>query len=202
MPKNKNYKGLQLLGKILLFAAVIIAGAACQNHATPRPRGYFHIQLPEKNYTLLDSVLPYSFEYPAFARIENDLSPQAEPYWINVFYPKFKARVHLSYKQVDENLYELLEDNIRLAFNHSLKADAIDEHLFVDEERHLYAMMFEIKGNAASPLQFLATDSIRHFLRGSLYFHTRPNRDSLAPVIDYITEDVAHLIETLKWKNN
>src|SRR5690554_668865 len=82
LPKNRSFKKLRLLGKTWLFAVVLIGAGACQNHATPRPRGYFHIQLPEKNYTLLDSVLPYSFEYPAFARIENDLSPQAEPYWI------------------------------------------------------------------------------------------------------------------------
>jgi len=116
-------------------------------------------------------------------------------------YPAYKARVHLSYKPVTDNLYDLLEDNIRLAYNHVVKADAIDEHLFINEDTHLYAMMFEIKGDAASPLQFLATDSARHFLRGSLYFQTAPNRDSLAPVINYITEDVVHLIETLQWKD-
>jgi gliding motility-associated lipoprotein GldD len=62
-------------------------------------------------------------------------------------------------------------------------------------------MLFDIKGDAASPLQFLATDSARHFLRGSLYFYARPNRDSLAPVIDYIKTDVVHLIETLEWRD-
>ena len=145
--------------------------------------------------------MPYSFEYSKYAIIETDVSHKNEPDWINVLYPEYKARVHLSYKPVDDNLYYLLADNIRLAYNHVVKADAIEEHLFINEETNLYAMMFEIKGDAASPLQFLATDSARHFLRGSLYFQALPNRDSLAPVIDYITEDVIHLIETLQWKN-
>jgi hypothetical protein len=29
-----------------------------------------------------------------------------------------------------------------------------------------------------------------------------PNKDSLAPVIDFIEKDIRHLIETLQWKNN
>lgn len=150
---------------------------------------------------MLDSTMPYRFEYSKYAVIETDVSHQNEPNWINVLYPAYNARVHLSYKPVEGNLYDLLEDNIRLAYNHVVKADAIEEHLFINEDTHLYAMMFEITGDAASPLQFLATDSLRHFLRGSLYFQTAPNRDSLAPVIDYITEDVVHLIETLQWKD-
>src|SRR5690606_33174165 len=135
-----------------------------------KPRGYFRIELPEKQYVLLDSAMPYRFEYSKLAVIETDVSPQNEPGWINLLYPAYKARVHLSYKPVTDNLYDLLEDNIRLAYNHVVKADAIDEHLFINEDTHLYAMMFEIKGEAASPLQFLATDSLSHFLRGSLYF--------------------------------
>jgi gliding motility-associated lipoprotein GldD len=185
---------------LIFFGALIVLVAGCRPAHSPKPRGYFRIELPEKQYLVLDSTMPYSFEYSKYAVIETDVS-QNEPNWINVLYPNYKARVHLSYKPVTDNLYDLLEDNIRLAYNHVVKADAIDEHLFVNEETHLYAMMFEIKGDAASPLQFLATDSARHFLRGSLYFQTAPNRDSLAPVIDYITEDVVHLIETLQWKD-
>jgi hypothetical protein len=39
-----------------------------------------------------------------------------------------------------------------------------------------------------------------HYLRGSLYFATEPNADSLAPVISYFREDIIHMIETLNWK--
>lgn len=186
---------------LFFIGALLILASGCRPSHTPKPRGYFRIDLPEKQYVLLDSTMPYRFEYSKFAVIETDVSHQNEPDWINVLYPAYKARVHISYKPVTDNLYDLLEDNIRLAYNHVVKAEAIDEHLFINEDTHLYAMMFEIKGNAASPLQFLATDSARHFLRGSLYFQTAPNRDSLAPVIDYITEDVVHLIETLEWKD-
>ncbi|PIV58809.1 MAG: gliding motility lipoprotein GldD, partial [Bacteroidetes bacterium CG02_land_8_20_14_3_00_31_25] len=53
---------------------------------------------------------------------------------------------------------------------------------------------------AASNIQFYVTDSIRHFVRGALYFETKPNKDSLAPIINFIEQDVTHLVETLRWK--
>jgi len=183
------------------LAALLILLSGCHNNYTPKPRGYFRIDLPSKKYAILDSTMPYSFEYSEYAIIENNTGKHNEPNWINLLYPNYKARIYISYKPVTDNLYDLLEDNIKLAYNHVVKADAIEEHLFINDDKNLYAMMFEIKGNAASPLQFLATDSARHFLRGSLYFQTIPNSDSLAPVVEYITQDVIHLIETIQWKN-
>ena len=61
--------------------------------------------------------------------------------------------------------------------------------------------MYEIKGNAASPLQFVLTDSTKHFLRGALYFNETPNADSIAPISKYVEEDVQRLIESVRWKN-
>ncbi|HBI81253.1 MAG TPA: gliding motility lipoprotein GldD, partial [Bacteroidales bacterium] len=59
---------------------------------------------------------------------------------------------------------------------------------------------YDIKGNSASSIQFYVTDSSEHYLRGALYFRCQPNKDSLAPAIEYFTADVVHLIETLRWK--
>jgi len=188
-------------GAVLAILFLILA-TGCQKKKTPRPRGYFRIELPkERSYQLLDSVLPYSFEYPKYAVIEPSSASSSEPYWLNVFFPKYKARIHISYKKVEDNLYNLYEDNIKLAYNHTVKADAINEQVMIDEGHQLYGMLFEIKGNAASPLQFFATDSTRHFLRGSLYFYTHPNKDSLAPVVNFLSEDVKHLMESIRWKN-
>lgn len=182
---------------LLLFLTII----GCDSAGVPKPRGYFRIDMPTREYQTLDSVLPYSFDYPKYSKLEKSLSKTAEPYWLNVYFPSFNARIHISYKEIEDNLYELYDDNIRLAYNHVVKADAIEEHVFINDDHQLYGMLFEIKGNAASPLQFFATDSVHHFLRGSLYFQTHPNKDSLAPVIDFLTEDVVHLLETIRWKN-
>ncbi len=61
--------------------------------------------------------------------------------------------------------------------------------------------IYHIRGReAASPLQFFATDSLSHFLRGALYFDARPNNDSLAPVIRFIEKDIRNLLGTLEWE--
>jgi hypothetical protein len=54
----------------------------------------------------------------------------------------------------------------------------------------------------ASSVQFYATDSLRHFLRGSLYFFTTPNVDSLAPSIAFLTRDIEYLMQTIEWEKH
>ena len=60
--------------------------------------------------------------------------------------------------------------------------------------------MYEITGNAASNLQFHATDSTHHFIKGALYFYAKPNYDSILPAVEYIKKDILRLIESLEWK--
>ncbi|MFO8000392.1 MAG: gliding motility lipoprotein GldD [Marinilabilia sp.] len=185
----------------LILPLILILAYACGNSHPPKPRGYFRISLPEKEYTVIDTTLPYTFEQPGYAKIKPDEeAADNEPYWANLAFPRFEAKVHLSYKKIEDNLYQLFEDNRELAFKHSVKADAIKERLFESPENDVYGILYEIKGNTASPVQFYVTDSTDHFLRGSLYFNTVPNKDSIAPVLDFIREDIVHLMETLKWK--
>ncbi|MBP1674669.1 MAG: gldD, partial [Bacteroidetes bacterium] len=84
--------------------------------------------------------------------------------------------------------------------NHINKADAINELVINDKESNVFGILYDLKGNTATSVQFYVTDSTNHYLRGSLYFESEPNADSLAPVIDFFREDIIHIIETLKWK--
>jgi len=189
---------------VLLFGIIgIMVMPSCSNDFTPKPRGYFRIALPEKKYILMDSVYPYKFEYPAYARITNDpLSPQ-EKNWINIEMPVFHGRIHISHKPLtDKNLLvKYTEDTRTLALKHMAKASGIRNIAINDPGRKMYGLVYEINGmGAASPYQFYLTDSTRNFLRGSLYFDAVPNNDSLAPVIDYVKSDIQHLFETINWK--
>ena len=85
---------------------------------------------------------------------------------------------------------------------HIPKASDIKEIPYSNKEHKVYGLVYDIRGSgAASPFQFYLTDSSLHFLRGALYFNMIPNNDSMAPVIDFIEEDMNHLIETLQWNN-
>ncbi len=192
--------------KAILFVYITLSSfafIACNSDYMPKPRGYFRIDLPEKSYQAFDTSFPFMFEYPTYAIITPDKQSPDQPYWINVDFPQFSGSLHLSYKDVNENLSAYMEDTHAMAYKHISKASSIDNRLIINEQDSVYGLIFEISGlSAASPYQFFVTDSIQHFLRGALYFNVAPNNDSLAPVISFIKEDIEHLITSLKWKKN
>jgi gliding motility-associated lipoprotein GldD len=173
----------------------------CGESYTPKPRGFFRIDFPEKLYTKFDSTFPYVFEYPVICKInlyKNDSFQ--EPYWINIDYPMFKGTLFLSYKRIKNNLPAYVSDSWEFVNKHIPKADAIIPTPISFNENKVFGLLFSIHGSgAASPSQFYVTDSITHFLRGALYFDVVPNNDSLQPVIDYINTDIEHFLKTLKW---
>lgn len=190
---------LKFILSILLFVVLTVS---CSRDYTPKPHGYFRIEFKEKTYHRLDSdAFPYNFDVPVYSKVEADHDRNAEPFWINVDIPAHKADIHISYKKVDKNnLAELLQNSYKLAYNHTIKADAINERIYVNRAKKVYGTIYEIEGNAASPLQFYLTDSVSHFIRGALYIREVPNIDSLRPVIDYLRPDVMRMIETTEWK--
>lgn len=193
--------------RIWKIVVILLLFSACKEHYTPKPRGFFRIDFPQKSYHELKGNYPYSFEVPDYSVIQKDPVNPNEPYWINVETPANKAELHLSYYDLKNNqkpkgqlLFELMEETRSLAYKHSIKADAIDEQIFVNPAAKVYGTIYNIKGNAASPMQFFLTDSTAHFLRGALYIREVPNIDSLRPVINFLEPDVIKMIETTSWK--
>jgi gliding motility-associated lipoprotein GldD len=187
--------------KLVFLAFPLFGLFSCEQPYTPKPRGYFRIDLPKKEYILFDTTFPYSFEYPVYSNITGDPQSPNEKYWINLNFPSFKATVHISYKPVDGNLATYLEDAHTLVTKHIAKADAISDSLIIDRNKNLFGLAYTLEGNgAASPYQFFLTDSSSNFVRGALYFNTVPNNDSLEPVINFIKDDILYLIDTFNWK--
>lgn len=184
--------------KILLAVLVVAVLASCTTY-TPKPRGYFRIELTPKSYDTAHIKEPVKFEYPKNVAV---IVPKAgDDDFFDIVYPNYNARIYCSYKSIDGNFYEISEDSRNFVYKHVIKADAITEQPFENPDKKMYGILYQIKGNAASQVQFLLTDSVRHFLRGALYFNNRPNKDSIAPVADYITEDIVRLMETAEWSD-
>ncbi|MGA1978900.1 MAG: gliding motility lipoprotein GldD [Bacteroidales bacterium] len=199
-------KGLRQNNPVVFLAVAIIA-AGCRDTAVPKPKGYFRIDFPEKTYILLsDSIskkagLPLSFEYPSYCRIFQDTDYYSEPGWVDIDFPLYRAKIYLTYKPVRNDLVSLMEQSYRMDVkNHVIKADAIDEQVISKPEEKVYGILYDLKGNTATAVQFFVTDSTKHFFRGSLYFNAEPNADSLEPAIAFFRKDIVHMIETLKWK--
>lgn len=185
---------------ILHLAFVLSLFAGCRKATTPRPYAYFRIDLPEPAYQPVetDTILPVSFEMSKYAEISTYRKHED---WINVDYPQWNARIHCSYMHINRDTFAIVTEESRdLAYKHTMKANAIMETRYENDTNHVYGILYEITGNAASPAQFYMTDSCHHFLRGSLYFNNLPNADSIAPVSEFILNDMMHLIETLRWK--
>ena len=199
---KKGKRGVKKSVVILL----VLALASCNPPSSPRPRGYWRITLPKQEYvSLQDSAylnvtkdLPYSFSLNSVAKVAPH--EDGEKYWIDINYPNFDVCVHCSYKPVTGNLRELGDDAQRFVYNHAGKANAIPEQGFDNPDEKVYGVMYELLGNTASPCQFYLTDSVHHFFRAAVYFNCIPNQDSLAPVRDYIVDDMRHLVETMHWR--
>ncbi len=184
---------------IVLISAFLFLTSCKNEKPIPKPYGYKRFSFEKKEYQTLDKKKPYIFDYPTYTLLEKDKAKDTKDHWINIVFPKLNGKIHISYLPVKNNLIKLTEDAYKLAYQHSQFADAIEEKQFINEAKNVYGLIYLLKGNTASPIQFYATDSIKNFIRGSLYFNTYPNKDSLNPVISYVYTDIVRLMESLEW---
>ncbi len=175
---------------------------SCDTNYLPKPKGYNRINLPEVAYQVLPDSLPYSFDYSEHAVLYDDTSWISERYWVDLYYPLFDAHIQITYKPLDSRKTsdEVLDDSYRLTSKHNVKAYSIEEKIVVLNSGNV-ASVTELEGEVPSPFQFHITDSVRHFLRGAVYFQTADKNDSLAPIITYLQNDVMHLLNTVTWKD-
>jgi len=174
--------------------------ASCGETMIPKPYGYFRVDLPAHTYRTIDTLgLPYRFDLPKTAKLISR-SANGEKYWIDLYYPQLNACIYCSYKPVKGNLINLLEDTRKIVYKHSIKADGIGEKVFEKPDKNVHGILYDLKGNTASSVQFILTDSTKNFFRGALYFNNVPNKDSIAPMAEFIREDVIRMMESFEWK--
>lgn len=184
----------------LLVLVVGLIGCGKKDYF-PKPRGFNRIDLPSQEYVALPDTFPYSFEYSKHVDLKRDSSWTAERYWIHLYYPYFDADVQITYKPIrdlDSLLQGYYVDSYRLTSKHNIKAYSIEE-MVMELPNGNWASVTELEGEVPSQYQFHVSDSSKHFLRGALYFKTATQNDSLRPVINYLKQDVLHLLNTLEW---
>jgi gliding motility-associated lipoprotein GldD len=197
MKKNSFY----LLLLIILTGMSISCGKKKQY--SPKPKCYNIIRLPEPAYQKLDTVaFPYSFEYSKYAKVQPDAR---EKLWLSLYYPKFDAVINLTYfdltkpyKNKKATMHAIFEDHRRLIYAHTDKATGIKEKVLRLNNNKI--IFFDLQGEVATQGQFFASDSLRNVLVANMYFKTSLKNDSLAPVIQFVKNDLAHIYKTLSWK--
>lgn len=187
--------------KIILLLSLSFLLLNCGNdNFTPKPKGYFRIDLPKKEYKPLEKNCPFTFQVPTYTSLSQNKNNPDKPCWFDINFTTLNASIYLSYKPVKNNINDFLEDSRTLAFKHTVKANDIEQKTIKYPSKKVYGLIYLIEGDAASSYQFHLTDSTNHFIRGSLYFNNIPNQDSIQPVLDFVKEDISNIIETFEWK--
>jgi len=184
---------------------LIIVCFSCGKSYVPKPKGYLRLDYPKANYVKSNLNVPFTFEINALAsKIESKpLRATTNSYGINLKYPSLKGTIFLTYRAIDgskKNLIDFIRDAEKLTFEHTIKADEIPVDIYENNVRRVYGKFSEVKGNVASPAQFYVTDSINHFITGSLYFKAKPNYDSILPAAHFLQKDMKHIMETVAWR--
>lgn len=184
--------------KIFLFlASCLVFLTSCNNNTLPKPAAYLSLEYPEKSYKKLPLERPFSFDVLKTTTIIDEPNN-----WLKIKYPNLKASIDITYRPVKNNMKELISEAEKLVFKHAVKAEQIIPKDFTNYEKRVFGSLYEITGNAASHLQFHATDSTKNFIKGSLYFYAKPNYDSILPAVDYIKKDILRLVESLEWEKS
>lgn len=181
-------------GLILLFI-IAITLVSCKNESIPKPSSYLRLDYPVAKYSNYENGCNYSFNYNSNAKVTQKGNCNFE-----ITYPKMKATIYLTYKPVNNNIKLLLQDAQKLTYEHVIKADDIIEQPYINPNKRVFGMFYQVDGNAATNTQFYVTDSTKNFVTGSVYFYAKPNFDSIMPAASYIKNDVQNLMESLKWK--
>jgi gliding motility-associated lipoprotein GldD len=190
--------------KLLLSFCTLILLLSCGGNELliPKPPTYLRTDYPEHTYKLNELAKTYSFELSTvyFAKLltykgeetnhqEINLGPINGTLFLN-YYPvpnrdTLVRYINLSNDKVDE---------------HQIKATKIIDENIIQAQKKVYGTFFELQGDVATNFQFYLTDSTSRFIRGEILLNCRPNYDSLKPTLDYIKQDLKHLIQTFEWK--
>jgi gliding motility-associated lipoprotein GldD len=180
----------------IVAVIMLILVVSCKEEVLPKPKAYLSLTYAPATYKTITEKRPYTFLVSELATVKSEKNN-----WLKVQYPKLKASIDITYRPIEGNLKELLAESEKLVYKHAVKAEQIVPKDYTNGANKVYGSLYEITGNAASQIQFHVTDSTKNFIKGSLYFYTKPNYDSVLPAIAYIKKDIMKLMESLTWKN-
>ena len=202
---KKSAYGVNTVIVIFLVLGILLGSCKSEIEMIPRPRMYPRIVFPERNYVNFDKFYcPFSFKYPDYAEIVQDTvffdEKPAHPCWFDLRFAPLNSSLHCSYYPIRNraDFDKFVNDAFNMAGKHNIKADAREEYLIQD--KGISGIIFEIKGPVASPYQFFITDSLNHFMRGSLYINDAVNPDSTRIIVDFLKKDIEIMIEHFNWK--
>jgi len=191
---------------VLCLMIVCSIGCGQERIQTPKPRMYPKVDYPTRTYESLTlEACHFTFDRPAYSEVKTGIKFFGEesrhPCWFDLELPAFNGSIHFSYIPIggEDTLDKLVADAFRIVEQHNTKAEYREE-LLIENENGVHGLQFNLEGPVASPINFFLTDTIQHFVRASLYFNASVAPDSIAPILNFVAEDMKTIVETFEWK--
>ena len=194
------------LGWYLLF---IIFINSCETVELPKPHAYLRLDYPEPNYADMsfeNTNVNFKINNINTSVFEVNLDDDNDLVLLkNIIYPSMKAEISLEYYKINEKnklSYKLnsLNDFTSIHLKKSSSPAKVQE--FIDDQKRVYASIINIQGDVTSPYQFYATDSTDNLIIGVLNLKANTKYDSVMPSLNYLKNDIYHLIESINWNVN
>ena len=188
----------KIISLYLIFFTIF---CSCDDGNLPKQRAFLRIEFPEPKYiTQKEIKSPIDFYYNLSAADINVINTKQ----FSINYPKMNLVVDMSLNKIYKA--EDLENNFRdfslTLETHAKKSNGMFIREYEDLNSEVYAKIFELRGDVATPIQFYLTDSISNFIKGSLNLKFKSKYDSIFPTIQYVKNDILVLVESLKWNQD
>lgn len=181
----------------LIALTIFLVGCTGQEHYIPKPSTYLELNLPERVYEKYTDSCGYSFNKPSYFTVKDVENSRCNR---DIDFSTLNGTLHLSRINMDTSLAAYVDHALDKVEEHKVKASAIYDSTVIRSDAAVYGTFFELQGNVASPFQFYLTDSTSRFISGIVYFNTRPNYDSIKPVLNFVKKDIIELMNTLEWE--
>lgn len=183
---------------VLVFSTIFLTNCG-EEASAPKPWGFHRIEMPKlEGYKTFDNgTCPFTFEYPSYGEVSRN---QQDSCWVDIAFPYFNCKWHISHQAINDkkDRIALFEEFRKLVYKHSKKVSTITDTPI--ETQVAKGVKYELYGNIATPIElFLYND--KHTMTLDFYYNTALHNDSLAPITEQMKKDIAHLVESVKWKD-
>ena len=174
----------------LVFSFIVGCTGKRSQPPVPRPQAWPRVEVYPPSYHKVNNLMV------------NDsalVEPGSAEGWFDIVYPAYNARINctLTSAPTPDALAEAIDNRLeRLERN---VAGAEGELTSLTSDGGIGCMMIVAPGAVATPVQFLATDSVSRLLSGTVVFASPSLKpDSVAPAVEAVERDVLYLLTHLE----